>query len=237
MSANPTPPLLECQGICRTHRGKGSAAATTVLRDMDLAIQPGEFVALTGASGSGKSTLLHLLGLLDRPDSGRLFLNGRDVGACTAAERAALRRNLIGYVFQSFNLLGTMTARENVALPLLYSGVSRQSALARADDLLNHLGLPEQRGRVPHELSGGQQQRVALARALANRPALLLADEPTGNLDSASAAQVMQLLAELHRTEALTLVLVTHDAAVAAAAQRRLSLRDGRLYRAAEAEA
>ncbi|MBI4425436.1 MAG: ABC transporter ATP-binding protein, partial [Elusimicrobia bacterium] len=179
-----------------------------------------------GPSGCGKSTLLNLLGLLDRPTSGRYVLGGEDTGALTDAQRTAQRRQRIGFVFQAFNLLPRLSALENVCLPMAYAGVPRREREERGRGLLERVGLGGKGEHTPLELSGGERQRVGIARALSNRPALLLADEPTGNLDSGSSAEILALFAELHR-EGMTTVLVTHDPSIGASAQRLLRLKDG----------
>ena len=202
---------------------------TPVLHGINLEVQPGEYLALMGVSGSGKSTLMNLMGLLDRADSGELLLQGRDVSTLSASEHAQLRNREIGFVFQSFNLLKRMSVLENVALPLIYGGLGRVGAKQRAQGLLDQMGLGEFGARMPNQLSGGQQQRVAIARALANRAPLLLADEPTGNLDSQTTAEVLAILAHLNRSEGLTIVLVTHEPEVAMQASRLVRLKDGRV--------
>jgi putative ABC transport system ATP-binding protein len=198
------------------------------LCDVDLQVASGEFVALMGASGSGKSTLLHLLGCLDTPTSGRYLLEGRDVGTLPRDERARVRNRRIGFIFQTFNLLPRLSARDNVALPLLYRGHERDVD-KRALEALAAVGLAERASHRPNELSGGERQRVAIARALITSPALILADEPTGNLDSRTGAEIMRLLAEIVRAQGATVVMVTHDAHVAGYAGRTLHMRDGLL--------
>ncbi|MCB8927832.1 MAG: ATP-binding cassette domain-containing protein [Ardenticatenaceae bacterium] len=199
------------------------------LRGVDLAIEPGEFVALVGPSGSGKSTLLNLLGGLDRPSTGELWLNGTALHTATEAERTLHRRQRIGFIFQSFNLLPRLTAVENVAIPLMLSGVSLAEREARAKALLEKVGLGHRLDHYPTELSGGEQQRTAVARALIHNPSLILADEPTGNLDSKTGEEVMALLKELNREQGITLIVVTHDDEVAAYADRIVKLRDGHI--------
>jgi len=198
----------------------------SALRGVDLTVEDGEFVAIAGPSGSGKSTLMHILGCLDVPTSGRYLLAGEDVSRMTEDELAAIRNRRIGFVFQQFNLLPSLTALGNVELPLSYSGVPRHERRARAVDALGRVGLADRLQHRPGELSGGQQQRVAVARALVTEPALILADEPTGNLDSASTRDVLGLLQHLHRSSR-TVVLITHEADVAAAASRVVHMLDG----------
>ena len=226
----PTPAgaaLIVAEGLARDyHLGSTTVQA---LRGVDVRITAGEFVALMGPSGCGKSTLLYLLGCLDTPSRGTYRLEGRDVAHLGAAERARLRNRRLGFVFQSFYLLPGFSALENVALPLIYQR-GRQPVNERAAAALERVGLAGRAAHRPNELSGGERQRVAIARALVNQPAILLADEPTGNLDSATGAEVMGLFRELWQG-GLTILLVTHDAQVAAYAQRTLHLRDGRVVR------
>jgi len=198
------------------------------LRGIDLTIQAGEFVAIMGPSGSGKSTLLHLLGCLDLPDDGIVQLGGHDVTKLDEDTLAQIRGKKIGFVFQTFNLIPTLTALENVELPLFFQGVSRAERRVRAAELLSKVGLDGRMHHKPSQLSGGERQRVAIARALANNPEIILADEPTGNLDSESGEAILDLLAQLHR-EGKTIILVTHNPEAAAYAQRILRIRDGRL--------
>ena len=200
---------------------------TPVLRGIDLVVTHGEVVALTGPSGSGKSTLLNILGCLDRPTRGRYRLGGRDVSDLDREEQAWVRLHYVGFIFQSFHLVRDSTALENVALPLYYAGVSRAEREARAAALLQRVGLGDGLDHRPNQLSGGQCQRVAIARSLACRPKLLLADEPTGALDSRTGKDVMSLLGELHQEGGITIILVTHDSQVAAFAHRQITLLDG----------
>jgi len=201
--------------------------ALEVLRGVDLTIQRGEFVAVMGPSGSGKSTLLNVLGGLDRPTSGTIRVEGREITALDQDALCRYRRERVGFIFQSFQLLATMTALDNVAFPMVFTGVPPRERRARAEKLLAEVGLADRRHHKPSELSGGEQQRVAIARSLANSPDLLLADEPTGNLDSATGMEVMSLLKRLHQ-EGHTLVVVTHDDRIARYAQRVLRMLDGR---------
>jgi putative ABC transport system ATP-binding protein len=194
----------------------------------NMNIESSEWIAIMGPSGSGKSTLMHLIGLLDRPTSGSYRLNGRDVSQLRGNELARARRDLIGFVFQSYNLLPRESALKNVELPMVYAGVGRKERRKRALGLLERVGLSERAHHRPPELSGGQMQRVAIARALVNGPVLLLADEPTGNLDTASGAEILDLFGELNAS-GVTVVVVTHDPEVAARAQRIVELRDGRI--------
>jgi putative ABC transport system ATP-binding protein len=214
--------LVVCEDLKRSY---GDYAA---LKGVSFAIPRGEFAAVMGPSGCGKSTLLAVLGLLDRPSAGRYVLGGVDAGGLPDAERTRLRREHIGFVFQAYNLLPRLTALENVALPMAYAGVPLEERRARASRLLARVGLEKKGGRTPLELSGGERQRVGIARSLANDPPLLLADEPTGNLDSKSSAEVIAFLKELH-AEGMTVLLVTHDPNIGAAAQRVLRLKDGLL--------
>jgi len=197
-----------------------------VLDGIDLDVRPGEFVALLGPSGCGKSTLLHLLGGLERPSSGEVWLGGRRIDQLSEKALARLRRGTIGFVFQAFHLMEELTAVENVELPALLAGQSARSARRRATELLEQVGLSDRAGHLPSALSGGQRQRVAIARALGNEPLVLLADEPTGNLDSAATLDVLRLLDSL-RADGQTLVVVTHDARIAATADRLITMRDG----------
>jgi putative ABC transport system ATP-binding protein len=217
-------PLVRLTDVTRIY--KMGEMELHALRTITFEIQPGEMVAIMGASGSGKSTLLNVVGTLDRPNSGRYFLDGISTETMDEYELAALRNEKIGFVFQSFNLLPRYTALENVELPMVYRGESPSSRKKKALVALRRVGLEERVDHLPTELSGGQQQRVAIARAIVNRPRMLLADEPTGALDSATTIQVMELFSELHR-EGMTVVLVTHDPNIAAYAQRTVTFKDG----------
>jgi putative ABC transport system ATP-binding protein len=226
--------VLEAQGLAKTYDTGG--VEVLALRGVDLAIERGEFVAIMGPSGCGKSTLLNLLAGLDRPTAGEVRLDGERIDRLSEAELARLRRRKIGFVFQFFNLLPTLSAVENVELPLLLVGRARKDARRTANELMAELGVGDKRAAAPAQLSGGQQQRVALARALANTPDIVLGDEPTGNLDSATAREVLALL-RAARDRGQTLLIVTHDARVAAAADRIVSLRDGLVSDASELQA
>jgi len=217
--------VIEAAGLKKTyHDGE---LDVEVLRGVDLTVQRGEFVAIMGPSGSGKSTLLHLLGGLDVPTEGRVLLEGIDLASLTDDRRTLIRRRKLGFIFQTFNLLPTLTAEENVALPMELDGVSSVDARRRAEAVLNMVGMSHRRRHVPSALSGGEQQRVAIARALVIEPIMLLADEPTGNLDSTNGRQVTALLRKLVDDSQQTIVMVTHDESVAASADRIVRLRDG----------
>jgi putative ABC transport system ATP-binding protein len=220
-----TQPIIATENLSRAY--PMGTATVQALREVTLTINAGEFVALMGSSGSGKSTLLHLLGCLETPTAGRYQLEGREVGALPKDERARLRNQRIGFIFQNFNLLPRLSALENVALPLLYRR-DTGDATQHAAQALTRVGLAERSQHRPNTLSGGERQRVAIARALVAQPAILLADEPTGNLDSVTGAEIMALLGELSR-EGSTILMVTHDAQIAAHAHRCLHMRDGQL--------
>jgi putative ABC transport system ATP-binding protein len=216
---------VEAVDVRRSYQLDG--VSVEALRGVSLRINPGEYVAVVGPSGSGKSTLMHLLGCLDRPTSGRLRVGGRDVAALSDSELAELRSHTIGFVFQSFQLLARSTALDNVGLPLVYRGVRRAQRRERASAALNAVGLGHRLGHRPGQLSGGEQQRVAIARALVGEPSLLLADEPTGNLDTRSGAEVMGIFERLVVERGVAVVVVTHDPEVAHMARRRIRVRDG----------
>lgn len=220
-------PLLSLRKVGR--RLPSGEKVLTILDAIDLDVAEGEFVAVLGPSGSGKSTMLALMAGLDRPSSGEVILGGERIDRLSEDRLALVRRHSIGFVFQSFQLLGNFTARENVMLPVELLG--RSDARSRADELLAAVGLAERGHHYPSQLSGGEQQRVALARAFAPKPTLLLADEPTGNLDGATGRMILGLLTDMRASEGATLILVTHDPAVAAIADRRIHLRDGRIER------
>ena len=219
--------MIRLEAVTKTYRmGRLEVPA---LRGIDLHIGRGEFVAIMGASGSGKSTLMNILGCLDVPTSGRYFLDGTDVAGLDDDQLAIIRNRKIGFVFQSFNLIPRTTALHNVEMPLIYAGA--QNPRPRALEALEAVGLGNRAGHQPTELSGGQQQRAAIARALVTNPAILLADEPTGNLDSASSVEIMKLLTELNQEQARTIVLITHERDIAAFAKRIVELRDGLILR------
>ncbi|MDP2123302.1 MAG: ABC transporter ATP-binding protein, partial [Parvibaculum sp.] len=226
MTAPTHPPLVALRDVTRVyHTGDTEVRA---LDGVSLTIRAGEFVAIMGQSGSGKSTLMNIIGCLDRPSAGRYLVNGADVATLSGDELAALRRDTFGFVFQRYNLLATMTATENVELPAVYAGKSRQVRAAGAQRLISRLGLADRGSHRPNELSGGQQQRVSIARALMNDAQVILADEPTGALDSQSGAEVLALLAELN-ADGHTVILITHDPTVAAHANRLIRLADGKV--------
>ena len=231
MSAAANEPIIELEKVSRIYdTGKVQVPA---LRGVNLEVANGEFLAIIGPSGSGKSTMMNILGCLDRPTSGRYVLDGQAVDELDDDGLAQVRSRSIGFVFQSYNLLPRTSALENVATPLMYQGVGKKERLRRAQAALERLGLGDRMAHVPSELSGGQQQRVGIARALVTEPALLLADEPTGNLDSHSGAEVLDLFKDLHAV-GRTIVLITHDVDVAAAADRAIHLRDGQLQQAVQ---
>jgi putative ABC transport system ATP-binding protein len=216
------------RGLTRTYELDGGVTVQA-LRGVDLDVAAGDYVALIGPSGSGKSTLMHLLGGLDRPTTGTLHIGGRDVATLSPGELATLRNETIGFVFQSFHLLARTTAEDNVALPLVYRGVRAGERRKRARAMLERVGLGHRVGHRPNQLSGGEQQRVAIARALVTDPQVLLADEPTGNLDTKNGQAVLALLETLNREQSVALVVVTHDREVAARADRQIVMRDGEI--------
>ncbi len=205
------------------------AGPVPVLKDVAVTVMPGEFVAIMGPSGSGKSTLMNILGCLDVATSGTYMLNDRDVNSLSRDELAHLRNQVIGFVFQGFNLLPRASLEDNVALPLIYRGTPRTERNARANEMLEKVGLGKYSRSRPNQISGGQQQRVAIARALVNQPKLILADEPTGNLDTHTSQEIMALFTELNQRDGITIVLVTHESDIAACAQRLVRLSDGRV--------
>lgn len=228
MSGESLSPVIELSHATRTY-GAGTPEEVLALRDVDLRIPSGEFVSVEGPSGCGKTTLLNLIGLLDSPTSGEVRWDGRAVGSLTDRERSRRRLNGVGFIFQRFYLLPTLTARENVELPMRAVGVPRTERLRRSSELLGEVGLAGRERAFPHQLSGGEEQRVAIARALANRPGVLLADEPTGELDSGNARGILDLLVRVRNDRDATLVLVTHNPEVSRRARRHLTMRDGRV--------
>ena len=225
----PSKPVIRLENVHKTYDlGEIQVQA---LRGVSLEVREGEFVAVMGPSGSGKSTVMNILGCLDRPTRGRYYLDGIDVSGMSKTELARIRNRKLGFVFQQFNLLSRTSALENVELPTVYAGVGPEERAKRAMESLTRVGLADRAGHHPSQLSGGQQQRVAIARALVNRPAILLADEPTGNLDSRTSVEIMQILQTLNEEQGLTIVIVTHEHDIAQYATRALEFRDGKLRR------
>jgi putative ABC transport system ATP-binding protein len=219
--------ILEARGVHKIYESRG--VETPALRGVDLALDEGEFTVLHGPSGCGKTTLLNLLGALDDPTAGRVTLDGRDLAECSAAERSELRLHKLGFVFQAYNLIPVFTARENVEFVMQLQGMSARERRARADELLRDVELAELADKRPLEMSGGQQQRVAVARSIASRPRIVLADEPTANLDSGTAGRLLDLMARLNRKREVTFLFSTHDPLVIDKARRVVRLRDGRV--------
>lgn len=217
--------IIRVEALFKTYRM--GDVEVPALRGVSLVIQKGEFVAIMGSSGSGKSTFMNIVGCLDRPTSGKYYLEGEDVGSLNPDEWAHIRNRRIGFVFQGFNLLPRTTALENVELPMMYNGLQGKQRRQRAVEVLSLVGLGERLDHTPNQLSGGQQQRVAIARALVNRPSLVLADEPTGNLDSTTSAEIMAFFQRLNTEQGITIVLVTHEHDIAQYAKRRVVFRDG----------
>jgi putative ABC transport system ATP-binding protein len=225
--SSPDTPVIRIERLYKEYRTE--AGPVPVLHGLDVSVMPGEFVAVMGPSGSGKSTFMNILGCLDVASSGIYLLNGRDVNSQSSDELARLRSHVIGFVFQGFNLLPRANLEDNVALPLIYRGVQRAERIARAAEMLEKVGLGQYRLSHPNQISGGQQQRVAIARALINHPKLILADEPTGNLDTHTSGEIMALFTELNERDGITIVLVTHESDIAGYAQRLVRLTDGNI--------
>ncbi len=223
----PTPSLIELQGVCKIY-GSGDAEVRA-LDGVDLRIEQGEFVAIMGPSGSGKSTAMNIIGCLDQPTKGRYWFKGAQVGSLSRAQRALLRRNFLGFVFQGFNLLARTSAIENVELPLIYRGMPISERRVLALNALERVGLKDRANHTPAELSGGQQQRVAIARAIVTEPSVLLADEPTGNVDTKTSREIMELLRGLNRDQGITIVMVTHERDMADYADRLIYFVDGKI--------
>jgi len=218
-------PIIQMRGLHKSYVMDG--VSVHALRGIDLIVQAGEFLAIMGPSGSGKSTLMNVLGCLDVPDEGEYLLSGQDISHLSPDELALLRNRELGFVFQNYNLLARTSALENVEAPLIYAGMGKKQRQQKAVAMLERMGLGDRLQHLSNQLSGGQQQRVAIARALVTRPSLLLADEPTGNMDTATSAEFLNLLEALNKEEGLTILLITHEPEVAARAQRSLTLRDG----------
>ena len=220
-------PLIKLENVWKIYQlGK---IKLTVLREISLEIIPGSFVTIMGPSGSGKSTLLHIIGCLDTPTRGKVFWKGQDISGFSEDELAQIRGQKIGFVFQQFNLLPNLNALENVMLPMVFQGIPEEKRKERAKDLLSSMGLAERIFHRPSELSGGEQQRVAIARALANEPELIVADEPTGNIDSKTGKQVMEILTNLHKNEKKTIIVVTHDPHIASYSKKIINIKDGQI--------
>ena len=219
-------PIIDMKGIIKTYN-VGKPNELEILHGIDLTVYPGEFVAIVGESGSGKSTLMNIIGCLDKPTHGSYHLDGMDISKANRKQLASIRNQKIGFVFQTFNLIGRTSALKNVELPMLYAGIPQAKRTARAKELLSMVGMADRMKHQPNELSGGQKQRVAIARSMANHPSILLADEPTGALDSATSRTVMDLFHTLHQQHHMTIVLITHSQPLSEEAQRILTLSDG----------
>jgi len=219
--------LFEIKDVWKTYCLK--EIETHALRGVSLKIENGEYVAILGPSGCGKSTLMHVIGCLDTPTKGSVIVDGKEISELNDDELAKIRREKIGFVFQAFNLIGSLTAAENVAMPMRFKGYGKAESIKKAKELLKRVGLEKRTDHKPNELSGGEQQRVAIARALANDPEVILADEPTGNLDSRSGSEIIALLEELHGKMGKTIIVVTHDASLAKRAKRQIRLKDGQI--------
>lgn len=220
---------IRCEGLVKVYN-KGHPNEFKALKGIDLVVKKGEFVSVTGHSGSGKSTFLNQISCLDTPTEGKVYIEGVDIGKLSDFKKAELRRKKLGFVFQQFNLIKSMSAFENIELPMEFNGVSREKRSKKVRGLLELVGLPEKGNNLPAEMSGGEQQRIAIARALVNDPDIILADEPTGNLDSKTGDRIMELLIRLNKEEGKTLVLVTHELGIASVADRAVHLKDGMIH-------
>ncbi|MFH1237029.1 MAG: ABC transporter ATP-binding protein [Candidatus Aenigmatarchaeota archaeon] len=218
--------MFELKDVWKVYCMKG--AETQALRDISLKIENGEYIAIVGQSGSGKSTLMHVIGCLDTPTRGSVVVDGKEISELEDDDLAKIRREKIGFVFQAFNLIGSLTAAENVAMPMRFSGYGKAESIKKAKELLKRVGLEKRVDHKPNQLSGGEQQRVAICRALANDPEVILADEPTGNLDSRSGSEIIELIEELHKS-GKTIIIVTHDQSLARRAKRQIKLKDGQI--------
>lgn len=227
MASSKYTPVFECRNVWKIYKA-GTRAEVQALRGVDFVVKQGDFVSIQGASGSGKSTLMNCIGCLDVPTRGRIFLNGRELSKLSEDELAKVRRENIGFVFQFFNLIPSFTAIQNVELPMIFKGVEKEERLKRARKLLKDVGLGERMGNRPGELSGGERQRVAIARALANDPVFILADEPTGNLDSKTGEEIIKIFKGLQK-DGKTIVMITHDENVGKCAQRIIRMKDGKI--------
>jgi len=221
--------IIEVKDVRKVYN-QGKPNELVVLKDIDMKVNRGEIIGVYGPSGSGKSTLLHIIGCLDRPTSGKVYIEGKDVSGLTDDELALIRGQKIGFVFQQFNLISSLTALENVEMPMRICNVKKSDAAKRAKKLLGSVGLEERLNHLPSQLSGGEMQRVSLARALANEPDIILADEPTGNLDSKTGKEIIDLMEELNR-KGFTFVIITHDPLIAKCASRKLNIKDGKIWR------
>jgi putative ABC transport system ATP-binding protein len=219
-------PIFRLENVCKNYKMEGDVETKAVC-GVTISVRKGEYIAIIGASGSGKSTLMHLMGCLDTPTAGKIFIGGKDVSRLESDELARIRREKIGFIFQAYNLINTLTALENVALPMRFNGVSKSGAEKKARELLEMVGLSDRMHHRPNQLSGGQQQRVAIARALINNPDAILADEPTGNLDTKSGEEVVKLIESLNHKYGKTIVVVTHHLGLAKRAKRRIYIKDG----------
>lgn len=221
--------IIKVEDVWKTY--KLGEVELTVLRGVSLRVKQGSFVAIMGPSGSGKSTLLHIIGALDLPSKGKAYINGRDISQMSEDELSQIRGQKIGFVFQQFNLLHNLTALENVALPMVFQGVNEKERKKRAEKLLTSLGLEKRLNHRPSELSGGERQRIAIARALANDPDIIVADEPTGNLDSTTGKKIMDILVDLHRNQKKTIIVVTHDPNIANYTEQTINIKDGSIIK------